>query len=225
MVHLSMAQESKTSTIGNIGLAIGNSQGSFTADYFHNWMIGKNHKIEIGIGARFTSYFGSSQHYSTAPAKITTGSTGPGVLFKEAITQNIDSFLLKTPQVNLLNIALNLGYRISSKWGAGFSIDLIGFSFGDEKSGKYINSQQSSNVSGKPTPFNALLIGDNDHGSLNSEFYLRYFLQDRWAIKAGFQYLFTEFTTDTEVQQLPESNDRFRNKSSLLSIGVSHKLK
>ncbi len=222
MAHLSMAQESKTSDVANAGLAFGNSQGTFSVDYFHNRRLGKRQKIEIGIGARFTSYFGKSQYYVTAPAGITTGDTGPGALFKEVVTENMDSLFINTPQVNSLNIALNLSYRISKKWGAGFSIDLVGLSFGSKENGTYINGQQKSSVSSKPTSFNVLLTGDNDRGSLNSEFYLRYFLQEKWAIKAGFQYLFTEFTTDTEIQQLPEPNDRFRNKSSLLSIGVTH---
>ncbi len=222
--QLSQAQESRTS-VGDIGVAIGNSEGSFSADYFHNWLIGKKHKIEIGIGARFTSYFGKSQYYTTAPANITTGSTGPGSLFKEVITENIDSLLLGTPQVNSLNLALNLGYRISSKWDVGFSIDLIGFSLGAKENGTYINGAQATSVSAMPTSFNALLVGDNDRGSLNSEFYVRYFFQERWAVKAGFQYLFTEFTTETEVQQSPEPNDRFRNKSGLLNIGVTYLLK
>ncbi|MDZ7646567.1 MAG: hypothetical protein U5K54_04975 [Cytophagales bacterium] len=40
-------------------------------------------------------------------------------------------------------------------------------------------------------------------------------------LKVAYQYLFTEYTTDTEVQQLPEPNDRFRNKSSMLSVGIT----
>jgi hypothetical protein len=76
-----------------------------------------------------------------------------------------------------------------------------------------------------PTSFNGLGIGDNDHGSLNSEFYARYFFKDLWAVKIGFQYLFTEYTTNTNVQQFPELNDRFRNKSSMISIGVTRQFK
>jgi len=41
----------------------------------------------------------------------------------------------------------------------------------------------------------------------------------------GAQFLFTEYTTSTKVQQLPEQNDRFRNKSLLLCLGISWRLK
>lgn len=107
----------------------------------------------------------------------------------------------------------------------GFSIDAIGFSFGQNKTGTYINGLQSIPVFGKPTSFNGLGIGDNDHGSLNSEFYARYFFKDLWAVKIGFQYLFTEYDTNTNVQQFPEPNDRFRNKSSVFSVGLTRQFK
>ncbi|MBS1490903.1 MAG: hypothetical protein JSS93_10275 [Bacteroidetes bacterium] len=225
IVHLSNAQESKTVNYGSLSAGIGNSQGSIALDYFHNWKLGEKQMLEIGFGGRFTSYFGSSQYYETAPAKLTTGSVGPGVLFKETIKANIDSVLVKSPQVNALNLAIDFGYRLSNKVRVGFNIDVVGFSFGQSKSGNYLNGSISSQVSAKPTSFNILGIGDNDHGSLNSLFYAQYFLSDVWIVKAGLQYLFTEYTTSTNVQQFPEANDRFRNKSFLLSIGVTRKFK
>lgn len=220
---ISFAQETKSYNTGSFNAAFGSSQGSIALDYFHTWKLGKKQKFEIGVGARFTSYFGSSQYYETAPAKLTTGSSGPGSLFKEIIKENIDTVFIKSAQVNALNLAFDFGYHISSKIRLGFNIDVIGFSFGQSKNGTYVNGVSSTQVSGKPTGFNGLGIGDNDHGSLNSQFYAQYFFNDTWAVKAGFQYLFTEYTTDTEVQQFPEENDRFRNKSGMFSVGVTRK--
>ena len=77
----------------------------------------------------------------------------------------------------------------------------------------------------KPTSFNILLISDNDRGSLNSELYGKYYWNEKWGVKLAAQFLFTEYTTDTEVQQFPEPNDRFRNKSLLIAAGISYKLK
>lgn len=225
LANVSLAQKSKSANYGDVSVALEASQSSLTIDYFHNWKLGKKQKLEIGFGGRFTSYFSSSQYYETAPARLTTGSTGPGVLFKETIEENIDSLLIKSPQVNAFNLAVNIGYRISSKVGIGFNIDAIGFSFGQNKNGTYINGLQSITVSGTPTGFNGLGIGDNDHGSLNSEFYGRYFFKDFWAVKIGFQYLFTEYTTITNAQQFPEPNDRFRNKSSMFSVGLTRQFK
>ncbi len=132
--------------------------------------------------------------------------------------------MIQSPQTNSINASINIDYKISSKITVGFNIDAIGFSFGAEKKGNYINGTQGKNTEGKPTAFNVLLISDNDQGSLNSELYLKYLCTDKWAIKTAAQFLFTEYTTETEVQQFPSPNDRFRNKSLLFAVGISYQL-
>ncbi|MBP6686985.1 MAG: hypothetical protein KA160_03930 [Lacibacter sp.] len=204
--------------------SIGSNQGSVAASYIHNWHLGKKQKFSIGAGARFTSYFGSNQYFITAPAKITSGATGPGVLFKENIQANLDSLLVSSASMNALNLSINLGYRITSKLTAGFNIDAIGFSFGGEKAAKYVNGTTVTNTTAKPTGFNALLISDNDLGTLNSELFAAYAFNKKWSAKLGFQFLFTEYTTTTMVQQFPEPNDRFRNKVSAVVFGVRYQL-
>lgn len=205
-------------------LAVGKREGTITGAYFHTWQLGKKKRFEVGLAGRFTSYLGSTQYYITAPAKLTSGETGPLVIFKQNIPANIDTFLITSPQVNAFNLAINLGYRIHPKVTVGFNIDAIGFSFGRKVTGNYINGIQGRMERASPTAFNLLLISDNDLGTLNSELYGRYSITDSWGIKAGLQFLFTEYTTDTEVQQVPEPNDRFRDKSLLLSAGVYFKL-
>ncbi len=204
--------------------SIGSGQGTGAFSYNYNWQLGKKGKFEIGTGARFTSYFGINQYYVTAPAKLTSGQTGPQVLFIENINSNLDSVLFSKAQVNSLNILVNLGYNITPKLHVGFSIDAIGFSFGGSKDARYFNGNNSAAVTTKPTGFNILLVSDNDRGSLNSEFFARYKLNKQWGIKAGYQFLFTEYTTNTEVQTFPEKNDRFRNKSSAFLVGVTYHL-
>lgn len=205
----SFSQNAGSVNYANLTGAIGSNQGSVSVDYFHLWKVGKAKKIEVGLGGRFTSYFGSSQYYSSAPASLA------------ADESKSDSLLLQTAQVNALNLAINIGYRVSNKFGLGFNIDAIGFSFGGKQSGSYLNGNQGQVTSAKPTSFNILLIGNNDQGSLNSEFYVRYFFKEKLGIKLAYQYLFTEYTTETEIQQIPEANDRFRNKASLFSVGIT----
>lgn len=204
--------------------AAGSTQGSAGFLVGKDWEFGKRKKLAVGIGGRFTSYFGANQYYITAPAELTSGSTGPFVIFKENIVENIDTFLIKSPQVNCLNVLINLRYKCNEKIIVGFNIDVIGFSFGGSKRGNYINGFQGGMENASPTNFNLLLISDNDRGSLNSELYGKYYWNDTWGFKLGAQFLFTEYTTDTEVQQTPEPNDRFRNKSLMIAVGVTHKL-
>jgi hypothetical protein len=102
----------------------------------------------LGFGARFTSYLGKNQYYTTAPAKLTSGSTGPGVLFKKNIEANLDTFLIKTSQVNSFNLVLTVGYNLSERLMLRFNIDAIGFSFGRNVNGNYINGAQGAIESG-----------------------------------------------------------------------------
>jgi hypothetical protein len=218
------AQTGRTVQLVDVTGSIGSGQGTGAASYFYNWKLGKKKRFEMGTGVRFTSYFANNRYYVTAPAKLTSGEQGPQVLFIESINENLDSVLLPKAQVNALNITFNLGYSITPRLYAGFYIDAIGFSFGARQDGRYFNGNNSSAVTAKPTGFNWLLVSDNDLGTLNSEFFIRYYIKDQWSIKAGYQFLFTEYTTDREVQTFPENNDRFRNKSSAFLLGVVYQL-
>ena len=215
---------SSTSKFIDLNIGVGAYEGTLALSFNYDKGIGKKKKMVIGVGGRFTSYLGKNQYYVTAPAEITSGSAGLGVIFKENIVANMDTFLIKTAQVNSLNLFLTLGYNLSEKLMLRFNIDAIGFSFGKNTTGNYINGTQGSIESASPTPFNLLLTSDNDKGSLNSEFFARYLLNDKWGIKTGVQFHFTEYTTDSDVQKFPEPNDRFRNKSLMFSAGVTYKL-
>lgn len=206
----------------SLGLGVGPSEGSLSAAYAHQWKLGSNQRFLLGLGGRFTGYLSKNKYYLTAPARITSGQTGPQVFFSETISDNIDSVLFETTQVNALNISFNTGYAVSSKLFIGFNIDLVGLSFGANQQGRFFEGNSGQLTSGRPTVLNLLLVSDNDIGSLNSEIFGHYRIKDNWAIRAGLQFLFTEFTTETEVQQIPEPNDRFRNKSLMFAAGVSY---
>lgn len=224
LCHITAAQtDDGVSKFGELDLAVGNTEGSLSMSFSFDKGVGKNKKLVLGIGGRITSYLGKNQYYATAPAKLTSGSRGPLVLFKENINANMDTFLVKSAQVNAVNLIITLGYNFSEKLMIRFNIDAIGFTVGKKTNGNYINGFQGAMESAQPTVFNLLLISDNDRGSLNSQLFVRYLLNGTWGVKAGFQFLFTEYTTDSEVQQLPEPNDRFRNKSFMFCAGVSRK--
>jgi len=202
--------------------AIGSGQGSVAGSYVYNFKTGKKKKFELGLGLRFTSYFGSNQNFTTAPAKLTSGKTGPAVFFSDNIPENIDTLFFNKPQINSLNLSFNFGYHFTPKFLVGFNIDAIGFSFGGSKTATYLDGNNINPPTAKPTGFNLLLISDNDLGSLNSEFFGTYQFSKNWSAKAGYQFLFTEYTTDQKVQTTPDGqkNDRFRNKMSAIAVGL-----
>ena len=102
-------KKTATNQFADIGFSVGNEFGISTS-YFYNWQLGKNKKIEIGLGARYSGLFGKDLQYITAPAKLTSGKSGPGALFTENIKENIDSLLVQKPQTNSINIISHLSF-------------------------------------------------------------------------------------------------------------------
>ncbi len=203
------AQSQPVLQSSNAFIAAGVRQGSLSLDYFYNWQPGASRKFQIGLGARITSYIGSNQYHATAPADLAVD------------VLKSDSLLLSTAQVHALNLAVQLGYRLSEKVSLGFNIDAVGVSFGANKNGRYLNGNQGQLVQARPTPLNILLVGNHDRGTLNSQFFIRYHITKSWAATVAYQFLFVEYTTAVAVQQQPEPNDRFRNKASMFGVGIT----
>lgn len=211
-------------------LGIGGGQTNVSASYQVAWKFGDNQKLLMGVGLRANAFFATDKYFVTAPAKIAKGEAGPGALFKESIPANMDSVQFSSAQAFSINFLIHIGYAFSEKFKAGFNIDVIGVSFGATQSGTYINGNApggpaATPVSGAPTGFNLLLVGENDLGSLNSQFFVTYSVNKNWALKAGVQHVFMEFTTTTKVQQLPEPNDRFRIAATVACAGVVYTIR
>jgi hypothetical protein len=202
-----LAQSSKYIQVGS---AFGSKNGTYVvASAQRDWFLGKKEKLVIGTGLRFSSYYGKNQYFTSAPASLAAKAVA------------VDSLLAPSPNINALNLMINLGYKLSEKLQVGFNIDAIGFAFGPEGKPSYIRNGQSSQVIASPTSPNILLVGNNDRGTLNSHFYGRYMVTKKLGIHVAYQFLFTELTTTTKVQSSPEANDRFRNKANQIYAGLS----
>jgi len=196
------------------------------------WGVGrKKQSFKIGLGGRLTSAFGSKDLlYMTAPAKLTSEKTGPAVFFADQVPSNIDTLKVESTQVNAVNLYLALRYDFKRKWGAEFNIDLAGFGFGGSKSSVLTygeNSDATRITTAKPSPRNALLISDNDIGSLSSELYLSYLYKMNLKLKVGASFLFNEYRVDNPVLYTTQrgtvvGTDRYRNKSLTASIGANY---
>jgi hypothetical protein len=203
-----------TRTLG-VGLSFGESF-MINIDASKVYGVTKNKKFRIGYGIRYSGVISKNQEFVTAPANITSGQTGLGVLFAENKKENFDTLSFADTQTNAINVAIYLQYAFNKKWDIGFNIDAIGFSFGGKQIGIFEANGLKTTQNASPTAFNLLLISDNDLGSLNSEIYARYWLTEKWAVKAGFSFMFTEYKTD---KKLTFDNDRFRNKALLFEVG------
>lgn len=219
-----LAQNVSTKEGNSYRASVNVGSGSFSTAFAwsHTYPIGKNKRFKLGYGVRLSNFFGSDLNYRTAPAKYTSGKESFAALFAEDINANIDTIRFNTAQTNSLNAGIYLNYLLptfKNKLELGVNIDAIGFSFGGKQNATY-NGQT---VAAKPTAFNALLISDSDLGSLNSEWYIGYLVSKKVTVQLGYTFIFSEYTTDTKIQQIPNSsdkNDRFRHKASQLMLGI-----
>lgn len=222
--HISFSQRLTYKEKNVFGLTVNAGPGSFanSLSWSHYYGIGKSKRFRAGYGIRLTNFIGSDLEYTTAPAKYTSGKSSIAALFSTNINANIDTVRFSVSQNNFLNVGIYLAYVLpywKNRFELGVNIDAVGVSFGSRKNAEYKNNT----VSAKPTPFNLLLISDSDIGSLNSEWYVSFWATKRLAVKVGYEFLFNEYTTDSKVQQIPnsnETNDRFRLKSSMIMLGV-----
>ncbi len=184
--------------------------GSLSWTHFYG--IGQKKNFKVGYGLRFNSYTGSDRYFTSAPTELATD---------DAL---VDTLFMSESASMGLNLTLNAKARLFKKLEAGFNIDLAGFSFGPEKTGQYISidptgiTEFASEQTAKPTPGNLLLLGTNDIGMINSEFYLGYWLTDKLNLRAGMNYLFTEYTTNNELHN---ENDRFRDYPLMPFIAIN----
>lgn len=172
--------------------------------------LGKYQRLKIGPGIRLNGIWGDNIHYTSAPPRLAKD---------EELT---DTLQLKDPFLGAVNLGLYASYDITTRLTIGFNIDAIGLSIGGKKEGDlYASTLPVSPLfvpENKPTSFNALLGGNNDLGTLNSEFYVAYGLSQKFYIKLGIQYLFTEYKTP---EKFVNDNDRYRAKSTLFFAGLS----
>ena len=222
--NLTLAQKlsNKEGNAFSLTANVGASSFANSLAWTHVYGIGKNKRFKVGYGLRLTNFFGSDQSFTTAPAKYTSGKSSLAALFSENIIANIDTIVLGKVQTNFINAGIYLNYTLpywKNRLELGVNIDAIGFTFGSKQNALYNNNT----ILAKPSSFNLLLISDSDLGSLNSEWYISYWASKNLKIKAGYQFLFTEYTTDTKIQPIPgtnEKNDRFRLKSPMVMFGI-----
>lgn len=211
----------------DLTVSAASAQGSWALSYVHNWKVLKKKKWELGLGLRYTGYAGQKKDFITAgPARLTRTSTTPFLIFFAGQkTQNWDTLAVQQPFTNSFNVTANLGYNFNKHWYAGFNIDLIGYTFGKKTSAILTgNGITRTEANAKPTPFNLLLTGDHDKGSLNSEFFVKYHFKNRWSVKAVYQFLFIEYKTQTIKQVATDGTviSTFRNKVNAAGLGISY---
>ncbi len=217
--QLTFSQKNK-SVISAFDVSIASNTKNASAEalsWYRIHPIALKKKLSLGYGLRFTAMQINHQKFVTAPAKVSEGN-----FLKKQNEAKLDSFFVPKSVIFSFNTMIYLHYQFNTKWSLSFNIDAIGFSFGKKVKGtfeSYSLGQLPSQQTSKVTPFNALLTGDYDWGSLNSEFSVNYKFTKNWALRPGVSFLFAEYTTDNE---LAFNNNRFRKKTLIPMIGISY---
>jgi hypothetical protein len=228
LLPLFVSAQKESSRFADITGAFGSSQAVIYGAYVHAWKLGTSKKWEVGLGLRASSYFGVKKDFLTAPSRLSRASSVPFlVYFSKKQIQNIDTLTVQRPFTNSINISANAGYSIR-RWYIGFSVDLIGYTFGRTTSGILKSDGYTrTEANAKPAPFNLLLTGDNNYGTLNTEIFLRYKLSKDFSVKGTYQALAVEYKTSAITQNTPDGStvNRFRNKTGNAGFGVVYHFK
>lgn len=203
-----VVSKSETAVDGAFAIGAGVYSGALGVYRTHGLLANK--RLRVGYGLRLSGFMGSDLDYITAPASLTT-------------EDKIDTFNIGEPITAGLSAGIHLGYYITPKLLVGFNIDAIGIGFGATNIGTFISSDNDGtypqSMRARPTAMNVLLVGDNDIGHLKSEFVIAYNINEKFRIRAGGDFTFSEYTT---TSKLTNDNDRFRYKAMMGFVGVSY---
>lgn len=195
---------------------IESNAGAISIHRVHPVMFRK--KLSFGYGLRMTGFQGFDNGYVTAPAWVSEGN-----FFKKQNEAKLDTLYVPSSTIGSINAAVYIEARISKRLFIEFNIDVAGISFGQNTKGRfeaYSLNMSPSEEEAVVTPYNLLLTGDYDIGSLNSELSLNILLFKRLLLRPGVSFLFTEYTTKKD---LAFDNDRFRRKSLMPMLGIGYR--
>lgn len=217
----------------DVGMAYSKSNYNPSIVYYQLINVGERKVFSFGWTMRLGAFYGDNLNYYTAPARLTRGKTGFGALSGPLINSNID-----TVRFNYVTMtSLNAGVRAQVNLGwveLGASADVLGLTLGRRRTARYRSSTGAFEVDSVTTrPFagadvfqraypsrlNLRLLGDNDRGTLSTEVYARVRINQRFAIKAGYQWLTTEVTVQN--RDVVADNNRFRNRAGLAYLALT----
>lgn len=205
--------------------------------YYQLLNIGNRSLLSIGWTARLAKFYGDNLSLYTAPARLTRDATGFAALGPSLKVANIDTVRFDY----LTNTSVNFGVRAEFHLGRidlGGSADILGLAFGKSRIGRVISSSGSFRVNGtsedssavfftgdnrfqrmRPTGINIRLLGDNDLGNLATEVYARIHINQRLAIKGGYQWQTAEmYFRDISPA---DGNKRYRHRVGMPFLAVT----
>lgn len=171
-------------------------------------------KLRFGLGVRIGTQQNQNVSFTTAHPSIKKNEANVDTLFHENVVSVAGNFYA------------NLEYYILKKLSVGVNLDLLGISTGSNTNGTFVPGDAShqrgyesdNKAKSFPTQANAFSMG-NSKGCLNSQLFVRYEPFRRFGIRAGFSYLFQEFSTEQTYGFFDAY--RYENNTPAFFIGVT----
>lgn len=222
----------------DIGMAYTTGNYNPSAAYYQLINIGDRKLFAVGWNIRLGAFYGDNLNYYTAPARLTREKTGFSALGAPLVIRNIDT--VRYDYVTMTSASVGVRAQVNlGKLTIGASADLLGLTFGKKRDGRYKSSTGQYTIQGasgkdstsvpfqgasvfqssRPSALNIRLLGDNDRGTLSTEIYARYSINQRFGIKVGYQMLTTEMTVAN--RDIIADNNRFRHRANMAYIAVT----
>src|SRR5262249_17772268 len=132
-----------------------------------------------GAGRRWRGVFGRDE----APSP-----TADAALISSGAVNTITASRVR---IGALNLALSMRLRIVAGLELGANIDVIGVGFGPSRTVNATTGNFQGPHTAGPPGYNLLALGRNDKGTLDSEFHLSYWFDERVVVRAGVSHLVT----------------------------------
>ncbi|WP_461137753.1 hypothetical protein [Spirosoma pomorum] len=217
----------------DLGMAYTKNRYNPSIAYYQLINIRESKIFSLGWTARLGAFYGDNIDFYTAPPRLTREKSGLGALWSPLVDQNIDRVRFDYMTATSLNFGIR--GRIKLSWiELGASADLLGLTLGKSRTGIYQSaagrfskdptitipfSGTNALQNGSPATGNLRLLGDNDQGSLSTEVFARFYINQRVAIKAGYQWQTTEMRMAN--RDVIADNNRFRNRTGMPYLAVT----
>jgi len=202
---------------GLYGRDIYGLQGKFTK-YFS---LSKKRKFFLGTGLSFTTTWSEKTDYLTASPSLNRGSKNKFAFLRPIKPAFTDTILAGKSLIPFACAFFAAQYRITPKIEVGASIDIIGVTSPVFKDVGVIatNVDSSAKEQRAITSFlNIMMPGSLARGNLNYHVYGRYWFHHKWAVAAGVNYIYREYTLlNLEVN----GGKRFRQTAITGFVGIS----
>ncbi|MCX7744112.1 MAG: hypothetical protein N2167_06060 [Flavobacteriales bacterium] len=165
-------------------------------------------RIKLGGGLRFNMANVTKRMFITAfPGRPDAGT--------------YDSLFFDDHTIYSLNLTFHADVSFTRWLDGGFNLDVAGVSFGETTDASYRSATflpATSIEQVHPELFNVFAFGNNNRGTTNTQFYLRFWPGENFFIKAGYSLF---HITENTVNTLNFSNNRFVTSSHMgfLSLG------